>query len=173
MAPMPTPVLTSAVAPMRSCLRVKRANALVSVGFGVGGSGSGAATGGGATLAGGFGASVRGAGVAAGEGVATGEGLVVGKGEEVDEDTTTGAGVVGAERGNAGLAGISTAIGSVIRDPLKNYPSEILSATRSFALRARGLRTISASDASTGFLFTSRQIPIARNACFTRRSSSE
>jgi hypothetical protein len=95
-----------------------------------------------------------------------------------------------------GFAATSTAIGSVIRDPrtcgqvtfirrqhgsdggIFGPPHSIhgppdLIATRNRALRLRGLRANSSSAASTGFFVIGSHVPGERNACFTRRSSSE
>src|ERR1700722_4763683 len=55
--------------------------------------------------------------------------------------------------------------------------SQTLSAALNFALRARGLRSLSSSDAVAGFLVSTRKyllfIPPSRKASFTMRSSSE
>ena len=50
---------------------------------------------------------------------------------------------------------------------------DCLLATRSFALRARGLSRTSSSPAVTGFFVTGSQNVRSWKACFTRRSSSE
>lgn len=149
---------------------------VVATGFGasgLGAAGTGAAVAGlgasgtGAVAPAGLGGeSMRGASAATGAGGGAGTGLEGGS---------------GADRGNAGF-GRSTAMGSVIRDLVLNTGTEpqtsrssgaILVATRNFALRARGLRAVSVSPASTGFLFTGRHTVPVRSACFTRRSSSE
>lgn len=154
--PMPTPVLRMAVTPMMSCFRVKCASH-PALGNEVGASGGSAEMGGTATGT-----------------LSSGTLAALDASDFDDAGTEDGEGTVtdsGADRGNIGLPGISTAIGSVIRDPF--HQSGILLATRNFALRARGLRAVSASPASTGFLLTGCQTDGVRNACFTRRSSSE
>src|SRR5205823_5482358 len=126
---------------------------------------------------GGFGG---GSAFATGVGAGTDTGGAAGAGAEVGR-------AVGTERANIGFTGTSTAIGSVIRDLLlEDRPLachcfgqarglssvHTRTATRSFALRARGLVATSVSAASTGFFVTARHAA-PRNACFTRRSSSE
>src|SRR5262245_7967819 len=66
---------------------------------------------------------------------------------------------------------------NVIVDALLNMNfdrHQLLSHARSFALRARGLRCTSSSDAVTIFFVSTRPgTADARNFCFTIRSSSE
>jgi hypothetical protein len=105
--PIPATTLRIAVAPTFNCLLVRRASNPAD-GFGVGASGAGAETGGGVVA--GFAADgVLAAGLAASGfgGAAAGAG--------VGEPAGAGSGM---DRGNVGLPGTSTAIGSVIRDPL-------------------------------------------------------
>ena len=59
---------------------------------------------------------------------------------------------------------------------LRSCKNQTRSAARSFALRDRGLRSISSSSAVTGFLVSTLYVPScapSRNASFTMRSSSE
>jgi hypothetical protein len=73
-------------------------------------------------------------------------GLAAGRAADTATADAVGGKGDGVERENAGLPGTSTAIGSVILDPQKSpsvsclHPSVNRCATRSLALRARGLR---------------------------------